>query len=414
MRLILLLSLFIFSHNVLSSEKISLSDVSKKVRSENYYVLENAERVYQAKERINFSKKNLLPRLNFWNVIKLPFDWASAIDIVQDIAPFLVPANWFSASQDQYFYLAQSEQYRALVANEVMTAKLLYTNTLRDLEFLNLLETQKSQIAELVRIAEARGVFGETPQENLKFLKIRELEVQEDVRSLSTLVFNEKKALSFMMGIPQEKNIELESIALPKLSSLQMMNYEEFIFRAIDHAPEVKQFSHLKEALKYTRKAVNFSFLGSSSFSGSAGGGVFSNIPIQDGLGFGRTSSLRISRSEGRILDINKNASEEVIKQNLYHLISNFNSYVENSQGQELREKLAKENYELVRSKLILGEPLGILEVLTSIQNVFDASISLVNYRYEAVNTIEKLKRLLLNEDYNDLKEPRHETTTLN
>lgn len=406
MRLILFLSLFIFSQKVLSNEVISLSEVSKKVRSENYYVLENAERVYQAKERINFSKKNLLPRLNFWNVIKLPFDWASAIDIVQDIAPFLVPANWFRASQDQYFYLAQNEQYRALVANEVMTAKLLYTNTLRDIEFLNLLETQKNQIAELVRIAEARGVFGETTQENLKFLKIRELEVLEDVRSLSTLVFNEKKALSFMMGIAQEKDIELESVALPKLSSLKAMNYEEFIFRAIDHAPEIKQFAHLKEALKYTRKAVNFSFLGASSFSSSSGG-VFSNIPIQDGLGFGRSSSLRITRSEERILEINKNASEEVIKQNLYHLISNFNSYVENSEGQELREKLAKENYELVRSKLILGEPLGILEVLTSIQNVFDASLSLVNYRYEALNTIEKLKRLLLNEDYNDLKEPR-------
>src|SRR5690606_5264352 len=165
-------------------------------------------------------------------------------DIVQDIAPFLVPANWFRASQDQLLYLAHNEQYRALVANEVMTAKLLYTNTLRDIEFLNLLEIQRNQIAELVRIAEARGVFGETPQENLKFLKIRELEVLEDVRSLTTLVFNEKKALSFMMGISQEKSIELENVALPTLSSLTVMNYEEFIFRAIDHAPEVKQFAH--------------------------------------------------------------------------------------------------------------------------------------------------------------------------
>src|SRR5690606_30331640 len=113
------------------------------------------------------------------------------------------------------------------------------------------------------------------------------------------------------------------------------------------------------------------------------------------------SSSVRISRSEEKILDINAEASKEVIKKNLYHLINNFNSYVENAPSQIERQKLAEENYELMRSMLILGAPLEIIEMLTSTQNLFDATLSLVNYQFEAVNTIEKLKRLLLNEDYN-------------
>jgi len=134
------LCLFTFQLTFASGTIISLADVSKKVQESNFAVLENAERVYQAKETINFSKRNLLPRLNFWNILKAPFDWSSSVEIVQDIAPFLVPNNWFRITQNNLFYLAQKEQYRALWANEVMTAKLLYINTLRDIDFLRLLK----------------------------------------------------------------------------------------------------------------------------------------------------------------------------------------------------------------------------------------------------------------------------------
>src|SRR5690606_14435286 len=100
-------------------------------------------------------------------------------------------------------------------------------------------------------------------------------------------------------------------------------------------------------------------------------------------------------------------ACKEGIKKNLYHLVNNFNSYVENAPGQIERQKLAEENYELMRSMLFLGEPQGIIEMLTSTQNLFDASLALINYQFEAVNTIEKLKRLLLNEDYNKNEIPK-------
>ena len=151
-KLILLFFIFLNQIVVAQDTVISLDQVAQKVKETNYSVLENAQRVYQAKETINFSKRNLLPRLNFWNILKLPFDWASAIDIVQDLAPFLVPNNWFRVSESKLFYLAQKEQYRALWANEVMTSKLLYINTLRDIDFLSLLENQSRQLKELIDI----------------------------------------------------------------------------------------------------------------------------------------------------------------------------------------------------------------------------------------------------------------------
>jgi outer membrane protein TolC len=410
MRAISIIALLVLSFNSIAEiHTLNLEGVAKKVKETNFTVLENAQRVYQAKETITYSKRNLLPRLNFWNILKLPFDWTSALDIVQDIAPFLVPNNWFRLSQNKLFFLAQKEQYRALWANEVMTSKLLYINTLRDEDFLSALELQKDQVQELLKIVEARAVMGNVPPQVLKFLQIRKLELEEDLRSLDTLVFEERKALNYMMGYQQEDSVTLTKINLPIVSDLNHISFDTFIFRALDNAPEINQYNYIKSAVKYISKEAYFSFLGSSTTARSAGGGVFNNIPIQDGLGFGMGSTIRIAKSEGRILDMNIKATKEVIKKNLYNLVYNFNSFVENIDNQNERYKLATDNYEIIKTQLVLGMNVDPLEMLTSIENLFDASISLTNYKYEVVTTMEKLKRSIFNGDYSR-KEGKLET----
>jgi len=399
--LFLLLSIIFLAQSTFAKEiTISLEDVASRVKEDNFRVLENAERVYQAKETIQFSKRNLLPKLNFWNVIKLPFDWTSAIDIVQDIAPFLVPNNWFRASQNKFLFLAQKEQYRALWANEVMTAKLLYINVVRDEDFLKVLLEEKQRVDELYNIVVSRSVFGDVPPQVLKFLKIRKLEIEEDVRSFNTLLFQEKKGLSFLMGLDQNDSLVLQKVDIPNVEDLKPIDYSEFIYRATDNSPEILQFEYIKQALKYVRKEFYFSFLGASTTARNSAGNVFSNIPVQDGLGFGLSSSLRISRSEEHVLDLNKTATSEVIKKTLYVLVNDFNSYLMNIDNQNERFLLASQNYEVVRTQLVLGQSLDPIELLESIQNLFDASISLINYKYEAFNTIEKIKRTIFNGDY--------------
>tara|TARA_Y100000780_G_scaffold231707_1_gene258407 strand:- start:183432 stop:184673 length:1242 start_codon:yes stop_codon:yes gene_type:complete len=385
------------SFNLSAQTSISLDQVAEEVKQSNFTVLENAQRVYQAKETVNFNKRNLLPRLNLWNILKTPFSWKGALDVVQDIAPFLVPSNWFKVGQSREFYYAYQEQYRALWANQVMTAKLLYINTLRDIDFLNALKEQSLKLDELVGISETRQVFGSVEPRTTRFLKIKKLEIQEDIRALENLVFEEKKALAYLLGVDQEQDLSLERISLPEVEKLEPLQFDTFVFRALDSAPELTQYKYLKEALKYTSREVTFSFLGASSNSQ----GMFNNIPVQDGLGFGAASSIRISNSESHILDINKESTEEVLKKSLYNLVNNFNSYLNNIENQTSRRRLAGENYQTLRSHLALGMDIDPLEMLKSVENEFDASISLVNYKYEVVTTMERLKRMIFNGDYN-------------
>ena len=284
MKFIILLSVIFALTAHAENKTVTLTEVAEHVKAQNFEVLKNAQRVYQAKETINFSKRNLLPKLNLWRIISSPFDWRSAIGLVGDIAPFLVPNNWLRVKQSEVLYEAQKEQYRALWANEIMTAKLLYVNTLRDIEFKSVIQEQQEFLDELIHIVETRQVFGDVPPQVIKLLKIRKLHLSEDLRVLDNLVFEEHKALAFIMGIDQDVELSLESIELPNIEDLKPIQYETFVFRAISSSPEIAQFEHIQKGLKYIKKEVWFSFLGASSASRGINGGVFDHIPIQDGL----------------------------------------------------------------------------------------------------------------------------------
>ena len=160
----------------------------------------------------------------------------------------------------------------------------------------------------------------------------------------------------------------------------------------------------MKNALKYVKKEVWFSFLGASSASRGINGGIFDNIPIQDGLGFGVGPSIRIAKSEGKVLDIRKEATSEVIKKSLFNLVKNYNSYIENIDNQNNRLILAETNHELIKAQLLMGERVDPLEVLESITNLLDVKLSLFNYKYDALASTEKLKRMIFNGDYNKLE----------
>lgn len=396
------LFLFIFSFNVFSQEVVTLNDVTSKVKNENFQVLENAQRVYQAKEMIHFSKRSLLPKLNFWNIIKIPFEWSAVIDVVQDIAPFMVPNNWFQLRQNEVFYDVQKAQYKALSSNQVMTARLLYLNALRDIDTLKLVENQLTELNEILEIARTRNILGDIDTQDLNFLEVRRLQILEDKRSLESIIFEERKSLAYLMGVPQEKSIELKEVPFLDSEELKEISPDTYMLNAVETSPEIAQYIRLKDALKFTRKKAYFSFMGASSISASLPGGAFSHIPVQDGLGFGMSSTVRISRSEGHILDLNKEATAEVIKKGVYVTTNLFNSYVFNYENQAERLKFSTENYQLVKSHFILGNNISPLELLTAIENTFEASFSFLNYKYELLNLKEKIERYTFTHAYSD------------
>ncbi|MGE0634407.1 MAG: hypothetical protein AB7O96_18470, partial [Pseudobdellovibrionaceae bacterium] len=127
----LLIPVLSFSDRV-NYTKVSYDQVVSRVSSENLTIYKGALKVYQAKKSISVARGNLLPKLNIWRVFSIPFDPREALGVIEDLAPFLIPANWFQLKASKDFYRAEVEGYKTLWANEVMTAKSLYLQLLYD------------------------------------------------------------------------------------------------------------------------------------------------------------------------------------------------------------------------------------------------------------------------------------------
>lgn len=390
-------------------KEIRLSDVVEKVSVDNYSVYQNSLRVYQAKESITIARMNLLPRLNLWNLASSAIEIfaggptgavAGAFSIVEDIAPFLVPANWFRIGQNKLFYKADLEGYKALWSNEVYTAKALYHHILLDSSLKEHILKSKKELENIHQIVRVREVFGGSSQGVSQEIKIRLLALDEDLHSLNVLIAEEEGYLAYLMGFPAGTKLKLQSVEMPDFNEISYLDYEDFEFRALDVSPEVKQFDFFIEASSLSRKEITYAFLGSSSVSRGLNGGMFDSLPAQIGLGFGTAASVRVSRAQKEILKAQREAVAEVVRTQLNQLINSYNFDVDNFKNQKLRVQLAKESLALIYQRIQFGERVESLQLIEASRNVIDADTSLFSVMYRFLNSEDKLARLIFHGDY--------------
>jgi outer membrane protein TolC len=413
MKLLTFSLLFTFSASISAqtrqSVEIKLNQVVEKVSKENFNVYENALRVYQSKESITVARANLLPKLNIWNLASAATEIifggpsgaaAGAFTLVEDIAPFLIPANWFRASQVQLFYEADKEGYRALWSNEVLTAKSLYYHILLDSSLLTHIEKSKRDLESIYQIVLVRETFGGQPRSVSQDIKLRLLALEEDTRALETLIAEEESLLGFMMGYPTGTRLKAAPINLPNYDQIQPLNYEDFIYRAVNVSPEIRQFDYLIEASQYVRKEVQYAFLGSSSLSRGLSGGVFDGIPVQNGLGFGTGSSLRIVRTQKEILKTQQKAVKETVKRHLKLLVNNYNLDVANYKNTKKRLELSHEILNELYQRIHFGADVDSMKLIEASRNVIEADTILFSTMYRFLSSEDKLSRMIFNGDY--------------
>ena len=390
--------------------EISLPEVVHKVSNENFYIYENALRVYQSKEGVTVARKNLLPKLNIWNLagsaVEIMFGGpvgaaAGAVSLVEDIAPFLIPGNWFRASQAQLFYEADKEGYRALWSNEVLTAKSLYYHILLDSSLMTHLNASKEELEKIYQIVKVRETFGGQPQSVSQDIKLRLLSLEEDTRALESLIVEEESLLAYMMGYPTGTRLKVKPIKLPSYDQIESLQYEDFVYRAVNVSPEIRQFDYLIEATQYVRKEVQYAFLGTSSMSRGSGGGVFDGLPIQNGLGFGTTGSLRIVKAQKEILKVQQKAVTETVKRHLKLLVNNYNLDLSNYRNTKKRLDLAHNILNGLYQRIQFGDSVDSLSLIEASRNVIDADTVLFSTMYRFLSSEDKLSRMIFNGDYN-------------
>ncbi len=382
----------------LRAEDLAMSDVVKKVSENNYQVLDEAHKVYQAKQSINVARGALLPSLNIWKIIGGVLDPVSLI--TQDIAPFLVPANWFRLEQTKRLYLAEKEGYRALWANQVFNSKTLYLQVLSDQNLLLLIEEIRKNLTDLSRIAEKRERFGGLNPGIARELKIRELSLKEDILRLGRLVDEERRLLAFHLGFKWGTQISLAPVSLPDLVTTPKLMEKEFEWRVTSVSPERTQHLHFIDALKFIKDEVRYSFLGLASNSRGVAGGVFDFMPVSSGLGFAEAPNLKIAEAQRQRLMIQLMGIEETLKRDLSTVVSQMNIEIDVYPTLHKRSELSLESMDVLKKRLNFGGDLDPVLLGESFRGLVVSQSSLLQSQFRFLVFKERLMRLTFSGDY--------------
>lgn len=383
----------------LAAVEIKIEDVNERVSTRNYVVLENAQLTYQSREAISFARANLLPQLNLWDYVGVIFSWTSVLDAVTDIAPFLVPANWFRLKEQKILFEAQRHGYHALWANQILSAKGLFYRLQHDESLLQLLQEQKEELSQFHTIIKTREIFGGARPGDALVLEKKMLELENDQKSLEYLIAEEKSHLRYMLAVDAAEDVTLVPVSV-NVDERVPLDFHKVAATALERSPETKQFREFIRVIPHIKKEVRFSFLGTSSIARGVGGGIFDDIPIQRGLGFGAGHTLAILRSKEEIMKLQLKGIEETIRNQLRVLVNIYNSDLDYYRQLQHRLIMTKNILASYHDRLSLGESVDVWDIVEASKSVMNAEIQLQALMSRVLDNSERLERQLMSGGY--------------
>ncbi len=383
-----------------ASRPVTLQEVAAQVKAENLTVRANAERIYQGKRSIRVARANLLPKLNIWKWVGAIIDWKSFVGVLEDLVPFLMPNNWIELNRQKLFYQAELQAEKALRANEIFSAKTLYLQALSDYSLLSHLRSSLAHTENVLSYVRTQEIFGEVPVGTSKILEIRALSLADDIRDVDLLVRQEQQELSLMLSLPVNDVVELVPIAMPRLEQWTALQAKPIVDTALRIAPELRQYDYLVHAASLLKKSAYFSVLGVSSSSRGVAGGIFDAYPLQDGLGFGLGPSVQIAKSQVRFIQIQKQGATETLARQIQVTVDQYNSDLERYQGVKQRLKLSEDSFAILENRLQLGGKVSGMELIEAAEQLVRAKTDELGLLTRAMQTYERVQRILLEEDY--------------
>jgi hypothetical protein len=403
MKLIILFSI-IFSNNIQSAQLLSIDDVATKISKQNLVVLQNAEKMYQAKNSIDEARLSMLPKLNLWSLGKVAVDPVSLLDVAQEIAPFLAPANWFRLKESELLFQAEQEGYVALQANEIYVARAVFLKALMDQELYLSLTNYEKELASIRSVAEDRRDLGFESPELVREIVIQHLKIKEDIIQMNLLVSFEKSTLAEALAIPVDEEIFLTPLKLSNDGLNSPIVPKEWELIVLDSSPELKQFDQFIKVIPLIKKEIRFSILGVSNFSRGAAGGIFDDMPVSQGLGFSNGKQMAIVNSKETILKLQKKGVEETLKRQLLNVSQNHNSSFKIHALQKDRLVLSELNLRTFKEKLALGEEISLPEFTQTMLSLLQSQTSYFEAMYGVVMNYDRLLRLSFTGPYASLK----------
>lgn len=382
-----------------TTKSIKITDVAPIMKKRNLRVQQRSLEVFQARTNIDHARANLLPKLTIWSVAQTIVEPTSIFDKITDIAPFLVPANWFRLEENKILYKAELEGYRALRGNEIHTAKSLFFRIQFDQRLLTHVRNSAEELDRLYRVVETQERFGGVRPGTARDIRIRVLGLKEDEENLKLLIGQEILEFSYILGYKANDQVSLTPTGTPQVSELKPLNVADYESRMLSSSPERRQFNYFLSALNYVQEEIRWSFFGVSSTSRGVAGGIFDSIPITEGI-FGSNSSMKIAAAQRTKIQLQKVGVEETLRRQLRNLVAQYNSDLRNFDLYSQRAALSRESNEALLRRAQLGEAIDALEFSENARNRIQTETTKLTVLSRILENQDKLTRLVFSGDY--------------
>lgn len=404
MKNILILFCIITSLNLLAQQDvlIKVDDVANKLKDSNLELYAGATQVYNAKQRIKFARNSLLPKLNIWRLASVLVDWKAAGEVLaQDLVPFLVPANWQRVKESKLLGEATNEGFHGLQKNTIFQTKLMYFQLQQEIFQNELQREYLSKIDKILVSLSGQTHFNNQINQWFRDLSYKKTLIEFDIIEMNKLISEERQQLSLALGLNSKELMMPEK--LESNFGMEIQDYsdadeneEDVLFQSC----ELKEFDYVLKAAPKVKKEINWNVLGVSDISRGAAGGVFDDIPIQDGLGFGMGSSLKIHKQQIELLKKQREGVSQILLRQIQSIAYKIKLLEQQHKISLDKLELLEQDKEQMQLRFTLGANFNPV-VLADLEQRFSlAKISIANISLTIKSEHEKLKRLFEKDEY--------------
>ena len=139
---------------------MTLSEVTQAAVKQNLNIKEKLIESHQSQQTVQYNRLSLLPKIDLYSIVNTGGSFFGLAGLIEDIAPFLIPANWFRQDEAEISLSFQKKSYKALWGNEVFEARSMYLTMVSDSKSLAVFDSYQKDLAELQDLAETRDQFG--------------------------------------------------------------------------------------------------------------------------------------------------------------------------------------------------------------------------------------------------------------
>ncbi len=373
----------------------SIDDLVGRAKFSAYSVSQEAERVFQARQKVKMAIGNLLPHFNLKDLLVFSGGPMGGIEAVGSFLPFIFPSNWYKVSEAKELNKAQGKSFASLRGNEMQYVENFVYLVQRDLLLQKLMQAELVKQKEIHRIIVKKERYGLLPPRSGDKYYSSVLLLEQDLNQLQTLIDYELSSLAHAVALPVTNGITaLDGVALPDLTQVTPIDHKVLIEVAQKKSYEVATLAFLIEASKKNKKVQAWGFLDPNS-------GEY--------IGFGYASQLKVGESQERILASKRDETLSLIEQRVFLGASELNATLTTFNIAKAGAATSQARLDRLNKRLRSGDEK--IDDEYFVQEIADASQSLLKFSANELSAVHsymisraKINRLLLEGYYNDLE----------